>query len=278
MADEAHERISIGASPELCWTVATDFERYPEWAKDVKHAAVLERDDQGRGKQVEYRVAGLGRSIHYVLRYDYTEAPAAFSWTLVEGDVLRQLDGRYGFEADGLGTLVTYDLLVDVAIPLPGMIKRRAAGMIVGTALKELKREVASMSTQLHGSEPVLDEPEANEPEISEPSTSEPSTSEPVLQVLTGAAGAAGEPDAGPGLPPTSAIESLVGALLEAGPEVAEHVVRAAQELLLAAQCVVDAAGKAVREQQDARHDEAAEEADTESSAGATLRHLDLAE
>jgi len=55
----------------------------------------------------------------------------------------------------------------------------------------------------------------------------------------------------GPGLPPPSALESLVNALLESGPEVAEHVVRAAQELLLAAQAVVDAAERAVEEQRD---------------------------
>lgn len=260
MADEAHERISIAAPPALCWTVATDFERYPEWAKDVKHAAVLERDAEGRGARVEFRVAGLGRSIHYVLQYDYSEAPAAFSWNLVEGDVLRQLDGRYGFESAETGTLVTYDLLVDVAIPLPGMIKRRAAGMIVGTALKELKKEVEPMSTPMHDREPVVDQDEGVEPD---------------LQVLTGVAG---EPEAGPGLPPTSAIESLVGALLEAGPEVAEHVVRAAQELLLAAQCVVDAAGKAVREQQDLREEETASGSDDDTSAGGSVRHLDVAE
>jgi len=57
----------------------------------------------------------------------------------------------------------------------------------------------------------------------------------------------------GPGLPPPSAIESLVSALLEAGPDVAEHVVRAAHELLLAAQCIVDAADQAVQEQLDVR-------------------------
>jgi hypothetical protein len=42
-----------------------------------------------------------------------------------------------------------------------------------------------------------------------------------------------------------------VNALLEAGPEVTDHVVRAAQELLLAAQAVVDAAERAVEEQRD---------------------------
>jgi hypothetical protein len=275
MADEAHEQISVAAAPEQCWAIATDYERYPEWAKDVKHAAVLERDPQGRGKRVEYRVAGFGRSIRYVLDYDYAEEPAAFSWELVEGDVLRRLDGRYGFEAEGPGTRITYDLVVDVAIPLPGLIKRRAAGMIVGTALRELKKETEPMS------QPRPDRPVHTEPEV-----------QPMTEPLRDVSGAVDEPvdpigraaasdaprDADPGLPPPSAIESLVSALLEAGPEVAEHVVRAAQELLLAAQCVVDAAGKAVHEQQDLRHDGDARDDDAESAAGDAPRHLDLAE
>jgi ribosome-associated toxin RatA of RatAB toxin-antitoxin module len=142
MPDQAHEHIAVAAPPERCFEVATDFERYPQWAKDVKHIEVLGRDEQGRGKTVEFRVAGLGRSIHYVLEYDYSEADRAFSWRLVEGDVLRRLDGRYGFEPENGGTRVTYDLSVEIAIPMPGIIKRRAAGMIMGTALRELKKEV----------------------------------------------------------------------------------------------------------------------------------------
>ena len=141
MPDEAHENITVDAPPGQCWNVAAYFEGYPSWAKDVKEASVLERDADGRGKRVSYRVAGLGRSINYTLEYDYAEAPDAFSWKLVEGDILRQLDGRYGFESEGEGTRVTYDLVIDIAIPLPGLIKRRAAGMIMGTALRELKKE-----------------------------------------------------------------------------------------------------------------------------------------
>jgi hypothetical protein len=63
----------------------------------------------------------------------------------------------------------------------------------------------------------------------------------------------AAEPSATRDLPPPTSVESLVNALLEAGPEVADHVVRAAQELLLAAQAVVDAAEQAVDEQKDLR-------------------------
>jgi len=107
----------------------------------------------------------------------------------------------------------------------------------------------------------------------------------------TGGEGADGSPaadDPGPGLPPPTAVESLVGALLEAGPEVAEHVVRAAQELLLAVQVIVDAADKAVQEQQRVHADAAAagdpgREAepgadDDADGAPAAVRHLDIAE
>jgi ribosome-associated toxin RatA of RatAB toxin-antitoxin module len=142
VADTAHERITVAAPPSACWDVVVDFERYPTWAKDVKEINVLERDMSDRGSEVEFRVAAMGRSIRYVLAYDYSDAPHSLSWTLLEGDMLRKLDGSYTFATEGDGTLVTYDLNVDISMPLPGLIKRRAAGLIMGTALKELKRAV----------------------------------------------------------------------------------------------------------------------------------------
>ena len=141
MAETANERIRIDAAPQRCYEIASDFERYPEWAKDVKQVTVLERDDEGRGVKVEYRAAAMGRSTRYVLAYDYAAAPGAFTWSLVESDMLRQLDGRYGFEPDGDGARVTYDLTADPKVPLPGFIKRRVASTIIGTALKQLKKE-----------------------------------------------------------------------------------------------------------------------------------------
>ncbi len=142
MAEQTHERIEIRAAPEQCWAVVLDLARYPEWAKDVKEAAVLEVDAEGRPARAEFRVAAMGRSIHYVIRYDYSDAPHSFSWKLEEGDMLRQLDGTYAFEADGDITRVTYHLAVDITMPIPGLIKRRAAGLITGNALKELKKAV----------------------------------------------------------------------------------------------------------------------------------------
>lgn len=142
MAEQTTERIHIAAPPDRCYDVAVDFERYPEWAKDIKDVTVIERDEEGRGRHVEYRAAAMGRSVTYTLEYDYAKAPAEFSWTLVKGDLMRRTDGTYRFDADGDGTRVTYDLAVDLALPLPGLVKRRAEARIVGSALKELKKRV----------------------------------------------------------------------------------------------------------------------------------------
>jgi uncharacterized membrane protein len=144
VAEQASERIRIDAPRETCLEVVLDFERYPDWARDVKQVTILERDSDGRGSKVEFRAAGLGKSFRYTLQYDYSQLPTAFSWELVEGEGLRRLDGSYRFEPEDDSTRVHYELAVDIAIPLPGLIKRRAAGMIMGTALKELKKAVES--------------------------------------------------------------------------------------------------------------------------------------
>jgi ribosome-associated toxin RatA of RatAB toxin-antitoxin module len=147
MTDTASERIRIEAPADRCFDVAVDYESYPEWLRDVKEAKILESDDEGRGLRVEYRAAALGKSIRYVLEYDYSAAPGKFSWKFVEGDMLRRLDGSYTFESEGpTSTRVQYDLEVELAMPLPGLVKRRAAGLIMGSALKELKKQVEAVA------------------------------------------------------------------------------------------------------------------------------------
>jgi uncharacterized membrane protein len=147
MTDTASERIRVEAPAARCWDVAVDFESYPEWVRDVKEARIVERDDEGRGKRVEFRAAALGKSVRYILEYDFSAAPESFSWKFVEGDMLRRLDGTYRFEPESeTSTRVHYDLAVELAVPLPGLVKRRAAGLIMGSALKELKKQVEAVA------------------------------------------------------------------------------------------------------------------------------------
>jgi ribosome-associated toxin RatA of RatAB toxin-antitoxin module len=135
--------MSMKASPERLFAVVTDYERYPEWAADVKHVEVLERDAHGRGTRVAFRAAAMGRSTSYTLVYDYSNSPTEVSWVLERGDITRRLDGTYVFApADDEVTDVTYHLAVELVVPLPGFIKSRAEGRIIGNALRELKARV----------------------------------------------------------------------------------------------------------------------------------------
>lgn len=142
MIDQALEQVRVSATPQACFDVIVDYERYPEWALDVKRAEVLERDELGRGVQVAFDAAAMGLSAHYVLAYDYSQSPSRLGWTLKSGDVVRRLDGEYRFNvvSGSSDTEVTYQLAIELAVSLPGFLKRRAEGKIVSTALDELKR------------------------------------------------------------------------------------------------------------------------------------------
>jgi ribosome-associated toxin RatA of RatAB toxin-antitoxin module len=139
MAEQASQTTTIAASPERVWAIAADVERYPDWAKDVKDVVVRARDGEGRPTEVEFRASALGRSTHYTLGYDYSEAPSVLAWSLIRGDIMRTIDGAYHFSPtpDG-GTEVRYDLTIELVVPLPGFVKRRAEVRILNT-VRELK-------------------------------------------------------------------------------------------------------------------------------------------
>ena len=77
MEEQVTERMIIRGTPMECFTVLTDFERYPDWAADIKSVTVDSRDEQGRAVEVTFRAAAFGRSTSYTLLYDYRDAPGA---------------------------------------------------------------------------------------------------------------------------------------------------------------------------------------------------------
>ncbi len=139
MAEQASQTTTIAAPPERVWAIAADFEQYTQWAKDVKDVIIRVRDVEGRPIEVEFRASALGRSTHYTLSYDYSQAPNVLAWSLVRGDIMSTIDGAYVFNAmtDG-GTEVRYDLVIELVVPLPGFVKRRAEVRILNT-VRELK-------------------------------------------------------------------------------------------------------------------------------------------
>ncbi|MER8230554.1 SRPBCC family protein [Streptomyces sp. NPDC101490] len=144
MAEHTSSSITIEAAPADVMRVIADFARYPEWTGEVKEAEVLAADDAGRAEKVRLVLdAGAIRDDH-TLAYTWTGADEV-SWTLVKSQMLRSLDGSYRLSAlGGARTEVTYQLTVDVKIPMLGMIKRKAEKVIIDRALDGLKKRVES--------------------------------------------------------------------------------------------------------------------------------------
>ena len=141
--EHTSEVMVIAATPERCFEVVSDVSAYPRWVADVKDVQVLERDEQGRAVTVAFRAGAFGRSTSYVLVYDYSGAPSEIAWRQKDGDLTNRLDGRYRFVASPDGTTeVHYELAVELRVPIPGFVKRRAEGHILHAAIRDLKAQV----------------------------------------------------------------------------------------------------------------------------------------
>ncbi|MBT2399972.1 SRPBCC family protein [Streptomyces sp. ISL-100] len=145
MAEHTSSSITIEAAPADVMGVIADFARYPEWTGEVKEAEVLATDAKGRAEQVRLLLDAGAIKDDHTLAYTWT-GDNKVSWTLVKSQMLRALDGSYSLAAVGGGdrTEVTYQLTVDVKIPMLGMIKRKAEKVIIDRALAGLKKRVES--------------------------------------------------------------------------------------------------------------------------------------
>ncbi|AIR97951.1 SRPBCC family protein [Streptomyces glaucescens] len=145
MAEHTSSSTTIEAAPADVMAVIADFARYPDWTGEVKEAEVLKADGQGRAEQVRLVMDAGAIKDDQTLAYTWT-GEHEVSWTLVKSQMLRSLDGSYLLKplGDGTTTEVTYQLTVDVKIPMLGMIKRKAEKVIIDRALAGLKKRVES--------------------------------------------------------------------------------------------------------------------------------------
>lgn len=143
MSDKTKRSITIDAPAEHIMDVIADFEAYPTWVAAAKAVTPLTIGPDGRADTVRFELdAGMVKDT-YELVYTWAPDRKSVSWDLIRGDLQKSQHGSYELESlpDG-GTTVTYELTVDLNIPMIGMFKRKAEKVITDTALKELKKRV----------------------------------------------------------------------------------------------------------------------------------------
>jgi hypothetical protein len=145
MADQTTSSILISAEPAAVMAVIADFDAYPAWAKGVKSATVLSTDGDGRAEQVAFVLDAAPIKDEYTLAYEWDD-DAQVTWSLIKAKMLKSMEGAYILSGQGDETEVTYQLAVDLTIPMIGMLKRKGEKVIIDTALKGLKKRVESQA------------------------------------------------------------------------------------------------------------------------------------
>ncbi|MGH8823973.1 MAG: SRPBCC family protein [Jiangellaceae bacterium] len=143
MAEQTTSSITIDAAAADVMAVIADLEAYPQWTASVREVEVLTvYEDDDRPAEARFVLDAGAIKDTYTLSYEWDDDEQV-RWTLVEGGLLRGLDGSYTLvEVEDGSTEVTYELSVEIAIPMLGLMKRKAEKIIIDTALKELKKRV----------------------------------------------------------------------------------------------------------------------------------------
>jgi ribosome-associated toxin RatA of RatAB toxin-antitoxin module len=129
----------IDAPPQACFDALTDFEALPTWQGAVKAVRVLERDESGRGRVVEFEVDARLKRVTYRLRQVYEE-PTRIGSQYLGGD-FRDFAGEWRFVDLGEGrTRAELDLRIDPGRFLPGPVRAAIADAVMRRSLADLKR------------------------------------------------------------------------------------------------------------------------------------------
>jgi Polyketide cyclase / dehydrase and lipid transport len=147
MGSRTSSSIQVAVPTAGVMDVIADFAAYPRWATALRSAEVLASEPGGRASRVRFTLdAGVLRDT-YVLAYTW-DGDRQVTWRLAEpGSVISEMTGGYQLSDRGPGGAeVSYELTVDVRIPMPGLLKRKAEKMIIDTALNGLKRRAESLS------------------------------------------------------------------------------------------------------------------------------------
>ena len=140
VADRTAQTIFIDADLRTVMDVIADIGSYPEWVSEYTETEVLETDSEGYPRVARLVLEAAVLRDTMVLEYDWPADRQAVRWSMISSTLLKSLDGAYRLTPNGTGTDVTYELSVDLLMPMIGLLKRKAERRLTETALKDLKK------------------------------------------------------------------------------------------------------------------------------------------
>lgn len=140
MAVRASREVLFDASPEAILDALADIDEVPTWSTLHRSAEVVDRHPDGRPHHVKATVKIMGITDREMLEYHWGDDWMV--WDAQDTFQQRGQHGEYKLVREGDRTRVRFDLIIDLAAPIPEFLLRRAKRMVLEAAVDRLRTRV----------------------------------------------------------------------------------------------------------------------------------------
>lgn len=146
MTVRASREVVFDAPPEAILEALADIEDVPSWSPLHKHTEVLDRHPDGRPHHVKATFRIMGITDKELLEYHWGD-----DWVVWDANETGQQRGQHAEynltpELDGK-TRVRFDIILDLATPVPRFLVRRGKQMVLDIATESLRQRVMARGT-----------------------------------------------------------------------------------------------------------------------------------
>lgn len=141
MAVRASREVVFEAPPEAILEALADIDEVPTWSSLHKHAEVVDRHPDGRPRHVKATLRIMGITDKEVLEYHWGRDWMV--WDATDTFQQRGQHGEYNLTREGDDkTRVRFDIILDLAAPIPEFLIKRAKKLVLDVATESLRKRV----------------------------------------------------------------------------------------------------------------------------------------
>ncbi|MGV0745322.1 SRPBCC family protein [Mycolicibacterium sp. XJ870] len=144
MAVQASREVVFDAPPEAIMKVLADVEALPTWSSVHRHVEVIDRYPDGRPHRVKATMRLLGITDKELLEYHWGE-----HWMVWDAEPNLQQRGQhveYNLTPEIDKTRVRFDITVDLVMPIPEFLIKRAKKIVLDVATERLRQRVMGIA------------------------------------------------------------------------------------------------------------------------------------
>ena len=144
MAVRASREVVFDAPPEVILDALADIEHVPSWSSLHKNAEVVDRHPDGRPHHVKTTMKIMGITERELLEYHWGDRWMV--WDAKDTFNQRGQHVEYNLIPEGEDkTRVRFDIILDLAAPIPEFLIKRAKKIVLDVATESLRKQVMAI-------------------------------------------------------------------------------------------------------------------------------------